>query len=144
MEIKFKYITNEDEVQQVYKLSNMKENVYMLGGGIVPLILRENAAKKEIIIAKDGEKVVGFIQFHKRKDHITTIYHRAVHPQYRGMHIAFRMSKLIPPPYMAKCRPENTPIQKLYEKLGMRRIKIEKKKLKSGKISVTWVYKSIE
>lgn len=33
MAIEYKYLAHEDEVQQVYKLSSLKENSYMLGGG---------------------------------------------------------------------------------------------------------------
>lgn len=33
MAIEYKYLSNESEVQQVYKLSSIKENSYMLGGG---------------------------------------------------------------------------------------------------------------
>lgn len=32
MGIEYKYLSNESEVQQVYKLSSIKENSYMLGG----------------------------------------------------------------------------------------------------------------
>lgn len=144
MAIEYKYLAHEDEVQQVYKLSSLKENSYMLGGAILPPILRENAMKKECIIAKDGDDVIGFIQFHKRKDGVTTIYHRAVHPDYRGQGIAYKLSRFLHPPYIAKCRPENIPIQHLYEKLGMKRIRIEKNRLKSGKISEVYVYRSID
>lgn len=115
----YKYLETEEEVQGTYKVSAAKENRDWLGGGVVPPILRESLLKKEVIIAKDGDKVVGFIHFHRRKDGYNVIYHRAVLPDYCKKGIAYNLSLKVPFPHEAKCKPSNIPIQNVYKKLGM-------------------------
>lgn len=131
-DIIYKKAETEEEIQGAYAVSARKENRDWLGGGVVPPILRESAQKGELVIAKDGELVVGFIHFHKRRDGYNVIYHRCVLPEYKGKHIAYNMSLQVPQPHEAKCKPDNIKIQGLYKKLGMHFVGEKKYKNKKG------------
>ena len=118
-DIIYKVPETEEEFQGAYAVSACKENNCWLGGGVVPPILRQSAEKRELIIAKDNNLVVGFIHFHKRKDGYNVIYHICVLPEYKGKHIAYNMSLQVPQPYELKCKPDNIKIQNFCKKLGM-------------------------
>lgn len=96
-EIKYKYLTTEDEVQQLYKLMALPEIYKWTGVPLFPPMIRESAKKKQIIVAKDGDKLVGFIQSNKNKEGYNVIHYHCVHPNYQGNGIASRLSKFIPP-----------------------------------------------
>ena len=143
VEIHYKYLTTKEEADQCYHLSSMKENSYWLGGAIIPPIFIEAARKKGVILAKDDDKMIGFIHFNiRKKDKVAVIYHRCVHPDYRGQHIAWNLSIKVPPPREARCRPENEKIQSLYKKLGMRLWKKEHYVKKNGTEVNVLVYRT--
>lgn len=118
--ITYTTLQSEEDARQAYELTKIKDINYYLGSGITPPVLMESAKKNGLYLAKDGEKVVGFIQFnHRKKDDVNVIYHICVHPDYRGQHIALTLSNMVPPPREEKCRPDNVKIQALYRKIGM-------------------------
>lgn len=119
-DIKYKYLTTEDEVQQVYKMMSIPEIAQWTGTPLFPPFIREGAKKKQFIVAKYEDRVVGFINAnYNKKLKYNVIHYRCVHPEFQGMGIASRLTKLIPPPHMAKCKLENEKIQSLYRKFGM-------------------------
>lgn len=123
--IEYKFLTTENEVEQMYRLMARKEIGEWTGTPLFPPMIRDAARKKGIIIAKDDDKLIGFIQFTKRKDGFNAIHVRGVAPEYQGRGIASQLTKLIPPPHIAKCKIENVRIQNLYRKFGMHLAEIE-------------------
>ena len=98
-EIIYKHLTTKDEVEQCYRLTaEVRDINHWLGGGVIPPIIVEYAKKRCLIVAKDKDKVVGFVQFNTRKDRTSVIYHYCVHPDYRGQHIGSTLCKKVPPP----------------------------------------------
>lgn len=124
-EIKYKYLSAEDEVQQVYKLMSMREIHQWTGAPLFPPMIRKLAKKHEIIVAMDGEVLAGFIQFKLKKDAYNIIHYHCVHPDYQRRGIALKLSSFVPYPRLAKCKVGNAKIQNLYIRLGMKLAKIE-------------------
>ena len=125
-EVKYKYLTIEDEVQQVYKMMAIPAIAEWTGTPLFPPFIRDGAKKKQFIVAKDGDRVIGFINSnYNKKIKYNVIHFHCVHPEYQGMGIASRLFKFIPPPIMVKCKTDNIRIQSLYRKFGMYLAEIE-------------------
>lgn len=141
-EITYKYLSTEDEVQQVYKLMAIPAIYKFTGPPLVPPAIRNGAKKLHFIVAKSGDRVVGFINFNKNKDGYSVVHYRVTHPDYQRMGIALGLTRYVPPPYFAKCKLDNLPIQALYRKLGMVCVGVETRQNKKGKIYKVLHYKS--
>ena len=50
--------------------------------------IEDSIKRNEVIIAEVGDKVIGFIHFHKRKDGVTTLHEIGVHKDYQRLGIA--------------------------------------------------------
>ncbi len=144
--ITYKFLSTESEVQQMYRLSARKEIAAWTGCPLIPPRIRDYASKRLIVVAKDCENLVGFLQFIRRKDGFNVIHYHVVAPEYQGRGVALTMARCIPPPFVAKVKPDNVRAQNLYKKLGMQLCSIEHRATnrpgKNHKYQV-FVYKSI-
>lgn len=95
--IVYKFLTTEDEVQQMYRLSARKEIAAWIGCPLFPPRIRDYARKQEIVVAKDCDKLVGFLQFIRRKDGFYVLHFLVVAPEYQGRGIALTLAQCIPP-----------------------------------------------
>lgn len=59
---------------------------YELGFVLTPSLVK-SISDGELFVAEQGNIVVGFVHYHHRKDHQTTLYHIAVNPQNRNQGI---------------------------------------------------------
>lgn len=118
----------EDEVLLVKKLAN--QNRYFLGP-LLPLWIRKSIEDRELDVACDRSgNIIGFIQYHKRRDGWTTIYKVCVAEDHRRCGVATMLIRgATKGPASLRCSSKN-PAIKLYKKLGF---KIQRGKNKLSK-----------
>ena len=61
-------LSKEEEVQGLYRLQAIQEIYEWTGVPSFPPQIRERARKRNIIIAKDKDKVIGWVDFNLCKD----------------------------------------------------------------------------
>jgi N-acetylglutamate synthase-like GNAT family acetyltransferase len=91
--------------------------------------------KQEVIVAQNTDKLVGFVEYHHRRDQQTTIYHIVVDPEYRGQGIGHALIEALrQESYKLKKRfirikcPEDLKANRFYEDVGCQLIKEEEGK----------------
>lgn len=100
-------------------------------GFIVRQSLARSINRDELIIAKD-DKLIGFLDYHHRRDCQTTIYHFAINKNYRGKGIAKELIKFLiiecknkkKKYILLKC-PEDLNANNVYPKLGFMKVGYE-------------------
>ena len=80
--------------------------------------LLEAMQRFEVYVAFSGQHLVGFVNWHKRKDGWRTIYEIAVHRDWRGMGIGKALMRAVGTPVRLKCPVDNAS-NRFYEGLGM-------------------------
>jgi GNAT superfamily N-acetyltransferase len=87
----------------------------------------ESSQRKELLVAKVNGQVKGFVRFHHRRDHLTTLYEIAIAPEIRTKGIGRRLVEAL----IGDCRrvgsrcirlscPVELPANQFYETLGFR------------------------
>lgn len=112
-----RYATNDD-IPGIMKI--WRQNDRNLG--FVPLPkLREASARFELLIAEEYGQIVGFLNYHRRKDGRSTVYEIAVNRANQRQHIGAALLGSIPGDVRLKCTVEN-PANTFYEHEGFRMI----------------------
>lgn len=70
-------------------------------------VFKEHINKKQIILAKNNEEIIGLIQFNKRKDGVTHITNLWVKTENRKKRIGSKLLSLIPTPIELNCVADN-------------------------------------
>lgn len=97
-------------------------------GFVLKPVLEEAAEKKKLVVAVDGNVVLGFCNFNRRKkDNVLVIYEICVDAVYRRNGIAERIINKLPRPIIAKC-PIDNESNKFYKKLGFNLVRIDEGK----------------
>lgn len=117
-EITYKYLSTEDEVQQVYKLMAIPAIYKFTGPPLVPPAIRNGAKKLHFIVAKSGDRVVGFINFNKNKDGYSVVHYRVTHPDYQRMGIALGLTRYVPPPLLCEMQVRQPADTSVVQKAG--------------------------
>lgn len=78
----------------------------------------------EVYVAEYMGQVVGFVNWHKRRDQWSTVYEVAVHKGYAGQSIGRTLVEAVPAPRRLKCTQDN-PANGFYECLGMELVRTE-------------------
>lgn len=78
-------------------------------------VFKDCVDKKQIILAKNNEEIVGLIQFNKRKNGVQHITNLWVNKNYRNQRIGSKLLSLIPTPIQLNCV-SNNPAFKFYLK----------------------------
>jgi len=87
--------------------------------------LAEAIRREEVIVAQTSEGVIGFVEYHHRRDQQTTLYHLCVAPEYRRQSVgrslmealrteAIQKDKCV---IVIKC-PADLPANQFYESVG--------------------------
>jgi GNAT superfamily N-acetyltransferase len=108
---------HEGDLQQVKAIANQYSGE--LGYVMWPK-LREAVAKRELYVAEYGaeQRIVGFCNWHRRRDDIHTIYEIAVHRDFMGQRIGKALLNAVPNPKRLKCTVDN-PANQFYEANGL-------------------------
>jgi GNAT superfamily N-acetyltransferase len=110
-----RYSTGTDEeIAAVKSIANKYSRE--LGYVMVPK-LREAAARRELLVAVHKTRIVGFVNYHARRDGWQTVYELAVHPEWRGMNVGRALLSAVPTPVRLKCTVDNS-ANKFYEAVG--------------------------
>lgn len=86
--------------------------------------LRESMRRLEIYVAFHEGTIVGFVNWHKRKDGWRTIYEIAVHRDWRGRGVGKALMRAVGIPVRLKCPVDNVS-NRFYEGLGMNLVRVE-------------------
>lgn len=86
--------------------------------------LQESAARHELCVAECNAQIVGFINFHRRRDGRSTIYEIATDKAHKGSGVGRALLCAVPAPIQLKCTVDN-PANGFYEHVGFRLIATE-------------------
>lgn len=73
---------------------------------------------RELVVATHKGRIVGFVNFHARRDGWQTVYEIAVHPDWRELNIGKALLAAVPKPVRLKCTVDNK-ANAFYEAQGM-------------------------
>lgn len=97
--------------------------------------------RAEMLIAKQNENIVGFVEYRHRRDEQTTLYNIAIVPEYRGLGIGRKLvqslvieAKGCNKRYISLKCPEDLVANHFYEALGFQLHKVETGKQRRLKI----------
>jgi ribosomal protein S18 acetylase RimI-like enzyme len=117
-----------EELDSVYKLFNKfsKEVGFVMKPSII-----ESARRRNLIVVKDGDKVIGSCKFNIRKrDKVGVIYEVVVDNEYRGKGIGLECINIVRGKCLyleLKC-PVDNESNKFYEKVGFKKVGVIKGK----------------
>jgi len=126
-----------EELDSVYKLFNKfsKEVGFVMRPAII-----ESARRRNLIVVKDGDKVIGSCKFNIRKrDKVGVIYEVVVDNEYRGKGIGLECVNIVRGKCLyleLKC-PIDNESNKFYEKVGFKKVRVisgKKRKLNVWRI----------
>lgn len=103
------------DIPDVKKIANQYKNE--LGFVMLPA-LKKAIQNYELLVAELDQRIVGFVNFHRRKDGISTIYEIATHKDYRNQKIGKALLSAVSSPKQLKCTVENS-ANTFYEKQGL-------------------------
>lgn len=87
--------------------------------------LRRAIECRELYIAEYGRQIVGFCNWHTRKDGISTIYEIAVAKHRQGESIGKALLHAVPKPIRLKCTVDNDKANGFYASQGMQLVRVE-------------------
>jgi ribosomal protein S18 acetylase RimI-like enzyme len=105
-----------DDIPKIKKIANQYKNE--LGYVMIPNLKRA-IQKSELYVAEYGHQIVGFCNWHRRRDGWSTIYEIAVDRARTGEHIGRALLEAVPSPRQLKCTIDNLSANQFYEHVGM-------------------------
>lgn len=104
-------------------------------GFIMRPALQRSIEREELYIAVNGDSVVGFVEYHHRRDEQTTLYHIAVSPEVRKRGIGTMLVEALKNEALDKGKqlillkcPLPLPANSFYARLGWQRAAVEQGK----------------
>lgn len=119
---------NESDLHVVVKIARQYDKQL---GYVRPISLREAIAKKSLLVAEMGGRVVGFVNYHARRDGWKTIYEIAVDPAFVSSKVGAGLLAAVPKPTRLKCVLTNIRANYFYSDNGMNLVRIEDGKRRS-------------
>jgi len=107
----------EDDLPAIKRIANQYKTE--LGFVMLPS-LRRGIVQRELYVAEYGRRIVGFCNWHKRRDGWHTVYEIAVEKSRQGEHIGRALLEAVPLPRRLKCPTDNSRANEFYEHLGGR------------------------
>lgn len=89
-------------------------------GYVHPVALRSHIAAGTVLVCKVDGRLVGFVEYHARRDGWQTIYHLATDKSMTGQGIGRQLLYAVPCPIRLKVTQSNETATKFYESAGMR------------------------
>ena len=96
-------------------------------GFVLRPALLEHCNKKTLLIYEIDGEVVGFCNYHRRRDGINVIYEICVSDNYRNKGIAKQLIDNVPKPIRLKC-PVDNESNKFYKRIGFELIRVDEGK----------------
>ena len=108
-----------DDIDSIKKIAD--KHTKEIGFVLRPALLKHCNEKTLLVYEIDGE-VVGFCNYHRRRDSINVIYEICVSDNYRNKGIAKQLIDNVPKPIRLKC-PVDNESNKFYVHIGARLVK---------------------
>lgn len=118
LRVGIRYAT-ESDIPAVQRIARQHDAV--LGRVMLPA-LKTSVAKRELFVAVKGAQVVGFCNWHRRRDGWSTVYEIAAHRDYQGHGVGRALLNAIPRPVRLKVTQDNTRANGFYAQYGMARV----------------------
>jgi len=93
-------------------------------GRVMRPALQTAITKRELYVAEYMGQIVGFINWHKRRDGWSTVYEVAVDKAHTNKHIGVSLLNAVPLPRRLKCTTDN-PANAFYKQQGMAHVRTE-------------------
>lgn len=105
----------EADIPAIKRIANQYKNEL---GFVNSAALKTSMARHEVFIAEYMGEIIGFVNWHKRRDGWATIYEVAIHKAFIGRKVGRALMTAIPRPRQLKCITDN-PANEFYEHIGM-------------------------
>jgi ribosomal protein S18 acetylase RimI-like enzyme len=94
-------------------------------GFVMRVKLKQQIEKRELYIAEYGREIVGFVNWHRCRDGVSTVYEIAVAKHRQGERIGAALLESVPKPIRLKCTVDNQKANDFYEDFGMTLLRVE-------------------
>lgn len=101
----------EQDIPAIKVVANQYKNEL---GFVNSAALRTAIDKREVVVAIIRGQVVGFVNYHARRDGWHTVYEIAVRKDWRGHRIGAALLEAVPRPVRLKCTVDNDPANTFY------------------------------
>lgn len=122
------YEVKKAQLDDIDKIKQIADKYTKEIGFVLKPALEENCNKGTLVVAKQGERVLGFCNYNKRKaDGVNVIYEICVDTRYRGNGIARKMINFLDRPIRLKC-PVDNESNNFYAAIGFSHVDVEQGK----------------
>ena len=123
------------EMSDLSSIKKIADNHKQELGFVLEPILAKSIALGELLIAENGEGVVGFVQYHHRRDSQTTLHNIVVQAPYRKKGLGHQLIEALENEARSKDQitvrlkcPQDIPANSFYEHIGYERVEVEQGK----------------
>lgn len=118
----------ENDIDAIKKIANQYKNEL---GFVNSAALKDSIKRFELYVAEYLGSIVGFVNWHKRRDGWSTIYEIATDKAYTGQHIGRALLESVPQPRRLKCTVDNARANGFYAHSGgmLARVEAGKKRM---------------
>jgi ribosomal protein S18 acetylase RimI-like enzyme len=113
---------NESDLQDIKKITNQYRSEL---GFVMNVALKDAINKDELLVAEFQGEVIGFVDFHKRRDGWNTIREIAVRKDFKQKGVGKKLFNMVPKPRRLKCTVDNQYSNDFYKSQGMKLISVE-------------------
>jgi GNAT superfamily N-acetyltransferase len=110
------------DVDSIIKIAHQYRNEL---GYVHPVALHEHIAKGTVHVCKEDGRIVGFVDFHARRDGWQTVYHLATDKEFVGQSVGRQLLYSVPCPMRLKVTTDNETANRFYANAGMRLVATE-------------------
>jgi ribosomal protein S18 acetylase RimI-like enzyme len=107
---------NKEAIAKIWR----KESAML--GALYMGALKERIEKGAVHIAVSGNNILGFVEYRKRRDGMSVVYHIAVEQTARGQGVGQALLNSLSLPIRLKVTSDNTQAIRFYERYGMERV----------------------
>lgn len=112
-------LANLDDIDSIKKIADKHSKEI---GFVLRPALEEHCKKNTLLVSIVENKVVGFCNYHHRKDGINTIYEICISEEYRKRGLAKELINFVKKPIRLKC-PVDNESNKFYQYIGAKLVK---------------------
>jgi ribosomal protein S18 acetylase RimI-like enzyme len=108
---------SDDDYPSIKKIANEHRKFLPF---VMRVAIEDSIKRDEVYVAEINGSVIGFMNFHKRKDGVTTVYEIGVTKDFQKLGIATKFIKKLNRPIALKVTEDN-PANLFYQKLGFKK-----------------------
>lgn len=106
----------EDDYDQIKRIANQHRNFLPF---VMRIAIAESIKEGGFFVAHIGDSIIGFINFHRRMDGVTTLHEIGVEKGHRQLGVGKALMSVMDRPILLKVTQDN-PANDFYKRLGFR------------------------